>query len=325
MKYLNIHFLILIILTNTLSVFSQFSGPADTPGTEAMHKDSSDFVDWAVGCFIERGYLDISNPSLGFTDFGNAINVTGPSDGQVASLGDSGNAVIIFVSPIFNGPGNDFAVFENSFSNTFLELAFVEVSSDGSNYFRFPATSNTSTDVQIGPFDAVGDATLLNNLAGKHAANYGTPFDLEELVGIPGLNLQNITHVKIIDVVGSISSTFGSQDQFGTFINDPFPTAFPSGGFDIESVGVINQQPLGFGSVSNQLAVTIYPNPAHFGQLITIKSDAQFEFGAIYSLDGKQLHYWTTDTYSTEDLVSGVYLVLLNGESLTISQKLIVR
>ncbi|MFT5860006.1 MAG: hypothetical protein ACI865_002114 [Flavobacteriaceae bacterium] len=311
-------------ILSTLICVAQFSGPSGSPGTEAMHKDSSDFVDWAVGCFLERGYLDISNPGLGLTDFGNAINVTGPSDGQVASLGDSGIAVIIFVSPIFNGPGNDFAVFENSFSSTFLELAFVEVSSDGINYFRFPATSNTPTNAQIGPFDSVGDATLLNNLAGKHMANYGTPFDLEELVGTPGLNLQNITHVKIIDVVGSISSAFGSQDQFGTFINDPFPTAFTSGGFDIESVGVINQQPLGFSSLSEQLTVLIYPNPARLGQLITIESDIKFEFGAIYSLEGKQLHFWTSDSYSTDELVSGVYLVQLNGETSSISRKLIV-
>jgi len=59
--------------------------------------------------------------------------------------------------------GFDFAVFENSFNDSFLELAFVEVSSDGINFVRFPATSNTQTDVQITGFGTI-DPTYINNL-----------------------------------------------------------------------------------------------------------------------------------------------------------------
>jgi hypothetical protein len=115
-----------------------------------------------------------------------------------------GSAILTFQNPISNGTGFDFAIFENSFNDVFLELAFVEVSSDGVNYIRFPATSNTQTTTQIGPFDNTGDATKLNNLSGKYRAQYGTPFDLQELTGNPLLNINAITHIKIIDVVGSI-------------------------------------------------------------------------------------------------------------------------
>jgi len=54
-------------------------------------------------------------------------------DGYIVSLGDSGVADVTFAGAIYNGPGADFAVFENGFLNAtndslaFLELAFVEV------------------------------------------------------------------------------------------------------------------------------------------------------------------------------------------------------
>ena len=84
-------------------------------------------------------------------------------DGAIVSLGDAGVAVLTFSTPIRNGQGPDFAVFENAFSNTFLELALVEVSSDGQNFVRFDAISNTDTTLQIGGFGHV-DATNLEHV-----------------------------------------------------------------------------------------------------------------------------------------------------------------
>jgi hypothetical protein len=50
-------------------------------------------------------------------------------------------------------PGYDFAIFENGFpfgsGSFYLELAFVEVSSDGKHFVRFNAISNTDTTQQI--------------------------------------------------------------------------------------------------------------------------------------------------------------------------------
>ena len=57
-------------------------------------------------------------------------------DGTILSLGDGGEATLTFSTPISNGQGADFAIFENSFSATFLELGLVEVSSDGQNFVR---------------------------------------------------------------------------------------------------------------------------------------------------------------------------------------------
>jgi hypothetical protein len=215
---------------------------------------------------VQRGYLDIAQPSLGYASLGDSSNATGAEDGTIVSLGDSGVAVLTFNSPIINGQGADFAVFENGFLDNadpnlaYLELGFVEVSSDGVNYFRFPATSLTQDSVQVGNTDYL-DARKLNNLAGKYIGGYGTPFDLQELSGIAGLNINNITHVRIVDVVGSVG-THASLDSTGRKINDPYPTPFASCGFDLDAVGVIHQLAgTGVSLFGNEHAIKVYPNP----------------------------------------------------------------
>ena len=168
----------------------------------------------------------------------------------IVSLGDGGQAILKFENPIINGPGWDFAVFENSFSDTFLELGFVEVSSNGNDFFRFESTSLTQDTIQIDAFGSVIPEKI-NNLAGKYRANYGTPFELEELSLEQGLDINNITHIKIIDVIGSIDPNIGTYDFQNNLINDPFPTPFPSSGFDLDAVGVIHEQPLEISNIQN--------------------------------------------------------------------------
>ena len=64
-----------------------------------------------------------------------------PSTSYAVALGQGGTATLTFAQPITNGPGYDFAVFGNGFSDghpEWVKPAFVEVSSDGVNFFRFP-------------------------------------------------------------------------------------------------------------------------------------------------------------------------------------------
>ncbi len=89
----------------------------------------------------------------------------------------------------------------------------MEVSSDGVNFFRFNATSLTPTATQVGGFDGL-DARNLNNLAGKHVGGWGTPFDLAELAGTAGLNVDAVTHVRWWSG-GSINPAFGTRDGGG--------------------------------------------------------------------------------------------------------------
>jgi hypothetical protein len=262
---------LLILLSFSLYAHAQFAPVVGFAGTTAIPGDSSAIVEWATGCTVYRGYRDIAVPDSGYASDGDSSSAIGPA-GQngTVSLGDSGIAILTFATPIADGPGFDFAVFENGFDVgppaqglAFLELAFIEVSSDGVRYVRFPCMDNVQDTGQISNADGM-DGSKLNNLAGKYIYDYGTPFDLDELVDSPGLDVNNILYVKVIDVIGSIDPVFGTRDSRDYIVNDPYPTNFASSGFDLDAVGVINQKggTNGIEQAADNIQVYIYPNPA---------------------------------------------------------------
>lgn len=242
-----------------LTAHPLFAGPyapaAGQVGTTAIAASDPSIVAWAtIAGDLHRGPQQLGDPELGDATFGSAAEVLGPANATfitptpVVSLGDGGWITLSFAQPITDGTGFDFAVFENGITNNFLELAFVEVSSDGVHFERFNSVSLTPTDTQVNGDDLVGafgsvDPTNVHNLAGKYRVGYGTPFDLSELSGREGLNIASITHVRIVDVVGSINPTFATYDSLGNIINDPWPTPYDSSGFDLDAIGVIHQVP----------------------------------------------------------------------------------
>lgn len=279
--------IVLLLLISASSAFSQSYAPAPgISGSTAIAKDSSCFVAWATGVQVTRGSVDISTPTMTFATFGEESFALGIAEGDgtsVVSLGDSGVALVTFDSPITNDAGPDFAIFENGFTDDYMEFAHVEVSSDGVNFVRFPSHSESPVVVQLDNF-MFGDCRMVNNLAGKYRQGFGTPFDLEELTGNPLLDVNAITHVKLIDVIGSISAGIGTTDALGNLINDPFPTPFESCGFDLDAVGVIHQLPL---SLNEQtLSFQLYPNPTY--DLIHLLGEINGEV-RFYSLEGKLL------------------------------------
>lgn len=235
--------MVVFMIMTSGNIFAQgpYAPAVGQEGTTAIHKDSEQFVSWATGIQLTRGYTDISNP-VAFASHGYpALGIHKAEGGsmEVVSFGDGGEAILTFDRPIVNGDGYDFAVFENSFDDSFLELAFVEVSSDGVNFFRFPCVSLTSETEQVGGFGKV-DPTNIHNFAGKYRQGYGTPFDLEDVAHNEGLDVNNIRFVKLIDVIGCIDDEYATYDSEGHKVNDPWPTDFHSGGFDLDGVGVIN-------------------------------------------------------------------------------------
>ena len=285
----------------TFSSLSQSFAPAPgNIGTTAIKKDSSIIIGWANGIELTRGLANKTNPSLGFVTFGEKFDAIQPNEkttNGIVSLGDSGVAILTFDRPIKNDEGPDFVVFENGFVDNFIELAFVEVSSDGVHFFRFPAISEAPTTSQIGPFD-MSDCRFFNNLAGKYRVGYGTPFDLEELSGLNGLDISLVTHVKIVDVIGSVNPQFGSFDSKGSIINDLFPTEFPSGGFDLDAVGVIHQVPLGINE--NELNFSIYPNPTSGIVMVNINEPTEL---MIYDVFGKEVYNESLIVSKSVDLI----------------------
>ena len=173
-------FLLFFFLLNFFRFNAQFAPAVDQIGTTAISKDSAVFQFWAIEGVISRGWQNITDKKLGLATIGKIEDGLGSPDSRVISLGDSGVITLTFPHRIQNGVGPDFAVFENSFNSTYLELAFVEVSSDGNHFIRFPSTSLTPTVIQLGN-DAIMEATKIDNLAGKYKAGFGTPFDLELL------------------------------------------------------------------------------------------------------------------------------------------------
>ncbi len=305
-----------------------FALPAGQPGSTAIHADSNIFKSWASDCQVTRGMVDISDPGQGPATYGEITAGTGIADNTVVSLGDAGEAVLTFDRPIANGPGYDFAVFENGFEDFFLELAFVEVSSDGINYFRFPSISYSETLQQIGGFDTL-QAEHIYNLAGKYRVLYGTPFDLEELTGSQGLDTDSICYVKLVDVVGSIQPDFASYDSYGNIINDPWPTPFASSGFDLDAVGVINEySPQSIKEDNRNMVLNVFPIPANHQLIIETGSTSVQEIKLI-DVGGNILQrnspVHTKTLLDVHNIPGGLYMLTVLLPDQIITRKVIIQ
>lgn len=175
---------------------------------------------------------------------------------DVVTLGEGGSLSLSFRTPITDGPGADFLVFENSFivglrAECYAELAFVEVSSDGVNFARFPV-SYVGPQVPIGPFGSLVPGTW-SGCAGSTpvhthptrrpdidprdpARTGGDAFDLavlrdHPLVRAQKLNIFRVTHIRLVDVVDG-----KHRDAKGRLIRDP-----SLGSADIDGITVINE------------------------------------------------------------------------------------
>ncbi len=266
--------LLILTLANALMASSlqagPYSGPTDTTHVDdaAIPSDSALFVEWAD---------DIDASRTDFAPRGSvAINLTGTNSlgdldaDEIAAGEQPGFLTVTFPKGIRNGAGPDFAVFESGFvfpNDPFLfaEFAFVEVSTNGSDFVRFPAIStNTTWAGDFGRRFAGYDVSNVRNLAGKHASGFGTPFDLDELLTDPlvtggFVDLGNIQYVKLVDIPGN--GDF--EDSLGNGILDNWLTT-GTGGYDFrlavgQGVGVIHAvpEPMTCGLAALALAVGI--------------------------------------------------------------------
>ncbi|MCU0868338.1 MAG: PEP-CTERM sorting domain-containing protein [Burkholderiales bacterium] len=212
-----------------------FAPAAGQPGSTAVPKDSPSIVGWASG-FLD--YVPGPNVDAGFRTPAKALGPAVGDSFDIVSLGDAGRITLTFDRPITNGAGFDFAIFENSFSDGFLELAFVEVSSNGIDFARFAGISLTAAPVS--GFGVV-DPTNVSGLAGKYRQGFGTPFDLSDLLPAANVDVTKITHVRLVDITGDGSQRDNWPVALGgpNRIYDPFPSV-GSGGFDLDAVGVMH-------------------------------------------------------------------------------------
>ena len=234
----------LMVLFAQAALFGEAAaGPYAGPAYHA-----GDVVAWATSVTsMQRGPVNITDPTGPLASFGTSADALGMADNVVVSLGDGGTITVELAEPAGNGPGDDFAVFENGFLEAgadafFGEYAFVEVSSDGVAFARFDAVSLHVIDPVIEPNAFMTtDPTDYDNFAGDQPAFFGTGFDLGELYGHPlvtagQVDLFAIRYIRLVDVVGDGSE----QDMLMNPIHDPYPTPFDQSGFDLDAVGVMN-------------------------------------------------------------------------------------
>ena len=211
------------------------TGLDDLSGTDAVPFADPRIVGWAAG---------VVEPVAWGTDLLAEWQVParalGPCTGDpldVASLGNGGVLAVTFEPPVADGEGPDLAVFENGITDAFLELAWVEVSSDGATFARFPARYDGQAAVS-----AYGghDRALIHGFAGRYRVGFGTPFDLADLAGHPAvaegtLDLSSVRVVRLVDVVGDGATL----DDAGHPVYDPTPTV-ESAGFDLDAVAALH-------------------------------------------------------------------------------------
>jgi len=217
----------------------------------AQNRFASSVVSFVPGPGANPSFVDPSR-ALGGPQGGGLSN--GSLD--IVALGVGGELTLGFSVTIVDGPGADLVVCENGFSfaapsDIFAELAFVEVSTDGVNFARFP----TRYGGPLGPLPAFGTSPMgtFGGMCGglpvvaNVVTNAVDPFDpvtaggealdLADLAGDPlvvaGLvDLQAIHFVRLVDVEEGVH-----VDSFGATIWD-------HGGFnssaDIDAVSAIH-------------------------------------------------------------------------------------
>ena len=100
------------------------SGPyapaAGQSGSTAIHKDDTSFVAWATGYV---NYIPGTNVDTEWKTPDKSLGQAQGTSTDIVCLGRGGQITLTFNPPIANGPGWDFAIFENSFQiRTILSL-----------------------------------------------------------------------------------------------------------------------------------------------------------------------------------------------------------
>lgn len=271
-----------------------FAGPYTEPGVngyvgeDGHHADPGDanavinpiFRGWATSVVsyepapgVGPQWMDANKALWAAT--GNNFDIVSLGDVNSAQIDEGippGRITLSFNETIRDGNGYDFVVFENGIVSVydtgrgsikgqmFAELGYVEVSSNGSDFVRFPSVS--LTEGLVGMYGTL-EISDVYNLVGKHpnaeGVCTGTPFDLQEIINEPNVvsglvDINNINYVRIVDIPGSGDFEDeavehiepGSWPVWDFYANrhpiyDAWLT-FDSGGVDLEAVGVLEEQ-----------------------------------------------------------------------------------
>lgn len=239
---------LVLVLTVFLAGGNALAAPGDFDGPYQLHGVTSDVANyWAT-------YV------VGSSNQNPQDNILGEVDGSWAIGSPGGGWITVgFDQAITNGPGSDFAVWENGFNvggtgRIYAELGYVDVSTDGDNWVEFPVAY---LEVESGVPNI--DSTYVYNLAGNYEAHYipvdnreGTPFNLDDILStdavLAGLVDPNeINYIRLRDIIGGgeggdnwDQATYFGYDQ-DHLICDGIAYG---GGADWDAIGVMNAVPI---------------------------------------------------------------------------------
>lgn len=200
-------FLLLIFFIST-NALAQINSGADS------------LISFTPGNGATFGQNFFPNNVLGFPDTLATSSLPSVAENEILSLGEDGEIILGFFStPIIDGNGVDFTVFENVFyvfgneNDPFTETAFVSVSKDGTNFFQFPFDATTLQGL-AGTKPTFGNENPQNpNVSG------GNSFDLQTV------GLDTAYFVKLVDTGSSVID--GSMN-------------FAGGDFDLDAIVAVN-------------------------------------------------------------------------------------
>ncbi|MCD4697291.1 MAG: T9SS type A sorting domain-containing protein, partial [Bacteroidales bacterium] len=130
---------------------------------------------------------------------------------------------------------------------------------------------------------------------------------------------------------GCIQDEFATHDSQGHKVNDPWPTLFPSGGFDLDAVGVIHNTS-NANIIDKYLTnVMFYPNPV--SEYLYISSPVRLKFNSIELIDifGKSWYLGFRDNsidkyqplkINISSLPAGIYMIIMNFDNFSLTRKI---
>lgn len=206
---------------------------------------------------------------------------------EIVSLGRNGSVSVGFESPIINGIGADFTVFENAFEITgglgiFDEWLIVSVSNDGENWFTFPYDSLTGEGMAGRTPTNGGNVNYLDA-----TQSGGDSFDIGEL------GLSEIKYVRVQD-----ATRFQSSDKLSA---------------ELDAVIALHQLTTPIENISaSSYEVYVAENQ------LFINAEKPLQL-SIYNLQGQVLqsiNYSPTLSYhfSLENWAKGIYFFRINQE-----------
>lgn len=211
--------------------------------------NSDELPDWGskvISAFEITSYSPEGTPS--YNDSAKALGLPkggGLTSGSldVVSLGNDGTGrggsiTLRFSSKVINGNGTDFKVFENPFGeedSVFIECAYVEVSLDGTTWYEFPSSIDSSF--------SEGNTAHYSGLAGTHPVisnekKSDSPEPENILSGGDSFDLADLP-----EPVKSSGFYFIRITDAGAEIHDPGNNmGINDNGFDLDAVCALNYE-----------------------------------------------------------------------------------